>query len=49
MADRLRRLLLIHQNFLGQDLQLAQALQDRGDAVVAIGSREARPLDGIPL
>jgi len=49
MADRGRRLLFIHQNFPGQYVHLAQSLQARGDDLVAIGSRHANALPGIPL
>ena len=35
------RVLLIHQNFPGQFLHLAEALLERGHKVVGIGSAEA--------
>jgi hypothetical protein len=37
-----RRVLIKHQNFPGRSGQLAQALLDRGDQVVAIGGPTAR-------
>ncbi|MEB3352020.1 MAG: glycosyltransferase [Cyanobacteriota bacterium] len=46
---RKARILLIHQNFPGQYLHLAQALQRRGDELVSIGAGTARALPGIPL
>jgi glycosyltransferase involved in cell wall biosynthesis len=43
------RIWLIHQNFPGQYLHLAQALRARGDQLQAIGTATARELPGIPL
>ena len=48
MARR-ARIWLIHQNFPGQFLHLAQALKARGDELHAIGAVTARELPGIPL
>lgn len=45
MAD----ILIIHQNFPGQFLFIAQALRQRGHKVVAIGGPTAKPLAGIDL
>lgn len=42
-------ILIIHQNFPGQYLHLAQALRDRGDTIVSIGMEKAQQLPGIPL
>ena len=43
------RVLIVHQNFPGQYLHLAQALRDRGDTVVALGTETAQELRGIAL
>jgi len=45
----LATILILHQNFPGQYLHLAQALRDRGDTVVSIGMEKAQELPGIPL
>jgi hypothetical protein len=42
MAAR-RRILIVHQNFPGQFPHIADALLARGDKVVAIGGRTAKP------
>ncbi|MFM7314614.1 MAG: glycosyltransferase [Cyanobium sp.] len=44
-----RTILFVHQNFPGQYLHLAPALQQRGDRVEAIGGPTSRALPGIPL
>lgn len=44
-----RNILIIHQNFPGQFVHIAQALLERGDRVVAIGGPTAKQMDGVPL
>lgn len=44
-----RRILIVHQNFPGQFLQIAEALRSRGDQVVALGGMSARAVADIPL
>ncbi|WP_340316726.1 glycosyltransferase [Rhizorhabdus argentea] len=44
-----RNILIIHQNFPGQFVHIAQALIERGDRVVAIGGPTAKQMEGVPL